>query len=183
MGIRWFALTVKPQHERAVAEQLAAKSLEAYVPIYRSRRWWSDRVKIMELPLFPRYIFCRFALEERVKVLSTPGVISIVSFDGNPYPLDDKEVDAIRRIAESNLVFTPWPFLQIGHRVHICRGPLKGLEGILAKEKTVYLAVVNVHLLQRAVAVEIERDFLQTVPNNGSIRMGRVGAPTDVCLQ
>src|ERR1035441_3489792 len=70
--MNWFALVVKPQHEKAVAEQLQAKALEHYLPLYRARRRWSDRMKAVDLPLFPRYVFCRFGFEERLKVLSTP---------------------------------------------------------------------------------------------------------------
>jgi transcription antitermination factor NusG len=159
----WFALTVKPQHERSVAEQLAAKSLEGYVPLYRTRRLWSDRRKTVELPLFPRYVFCRFRFEDRLKVLSTLSVISIVGFGGTPCPVTDKEIDVIKRMIDSNLPIMPWPFLRIGQHVQIRQGPLSGLEGILAKEKAAYRVVVNVEMLQRAVAVEIERDLLEAI--------------------
>jgi transcription antitermination factor NusG len=161
--MNWYALTVKPQHERSVAEQLAAKSLEGYVPFYRTRRPWSDRMKTLELPLFPRYVFCRFRFEERLKVLSTLSVISIVGFGGTPCPVTEKEIDLIKRMIDSNLPIMPWPCLRIGQRVRIRQGPLSGVEGILAKEKAAYRVVVNVEMLQRAVAVEIERDLLEAI--------------------
>jgi transcription antitermination factor NusG len=164
--MKWFALTVRPQHERAVAERLAAKALEVYVPTYRSRRRWSDRVKMIELPLFPQYVFCQFGFEERLNVLSTLSVNSIVSFGGRPYPLDDQEIAAIKRIEASDVAFTPWPFLRAGQRIRICGGPLKGLEGILAREKAAYRVVVNVNVLQRAVAVEIDRALLEPAPSD-----------------
>src|SRR5258707_15878791 len=69
--MHWFALTTKPRHEMAVVKQLTAKSIEACVPVYRQRRRWSDRTKIIESPLFPRYVFCRFQFEDRLKVLRT----------------------------------------------------------------------------------------------------------------
>ena len=81
---RWFAVTVKPQHEKAVAAQLEAKGLEGYVPVYRDRHRWSDRVRTVELPLFPRYVFARFRLAERLSVVTVPSVTSIVSFGGKP---------------------------------------------------------------------------------------------------
>lgn len=84
--MHWYALTVRPQHEKAVADQLQAKALESYVPLYRARRRWSDRSKTIELPLFSRYTFCRFSFEQRLRVLQTPSVVSIVGFGGKPCP-------------------------------------------------------------------------------------------------
>ncbi len=163
--MHWFALTVKPHHERAVEAQLNAKSLETYVPFYRSKRRWSDRVKTIELPLFSGYAFCRFRFEDRLKVLSIPSVTSMVGFGGTPCPIPDKEIELVALIVNSGLPITPWPFLRIGDRVRICQGSLSGLEGILAKEKAQFRVVVNVEMLQRAVAVEIQRDSLEAIVN------------------
>ncbi|MGI9072197.1 MAG: transcription termination/antitermination protein NusG [Bryobacteraceae bacterium] len=159
----WFALTVKPQHERSVEAQLRAKSLEAYVPLYCSRRHWSDRLKTLELPLFSRYVFCRFKFEDRFKVLNVPSVMSIVGFGGSPCPISEREIEVVRLIVSSGLAIMPCPFLRIGDWVRISQGPLSGLEGILAKEKAPYRVVINVDMLQRAVAVEIERDLLEAI--------------------
>ena len=158
--MRWYALTVKPQHEKAVAEQLRVKGLETYLPVYRSRRRWSDRVKTIDLPLFPQYVFSQFHLEERVRVLQTASVLSIVSFAGAPCPVEASQLEALRAIVGSGLPYSPWPFLHAGQRVRICGGPLKGVEGILAREKSECRVVVNMELLQRAVAVEMERDLV-----------------------
>ena len=78
--MNWYALVVRPQHEKAVAASLVAKALDSYVPLYRDRRRWSDRVRILELPLFSRYVFCRCSFADRIKVLGTPSVMSMVSF-------------------------------------------------------------------------------------------------------
>ena len=156
--MHWFALTVKPRHEKAVAERLAARALESYAPLYRDRRRWSDRVRTVELPLFPRYVFCRFRFADRLKVLSMPSVQAVVGFGGEPAPVRDEEIDAIKTLLGSGLAVVPWPYLRVGQRVRICEGPLSGLEGILAREKSAYRVVINVELLQRGVAVEIDRD-------------------------
>ena len=76
----WFALTVKPRHEKATALQLDRKGLESYLPLYRSKRRWSDRFKEVELCLFPGYVFCRFGFERRLDVLNVSSVHSIVGF-------------------------------------------------------------------------------------------------------
>src|ERR1017187_9157461 len=139
LHMHWFALTVKPRHEKAVAEHLLARSLESYAPVYRERRRWSDRLRTVELPLFPRYVFCRFSFADRLKVISMPSVQSVVGFGGEPAPVQHEEIDAVKTLAGS------------------------GLEGILAREKSGYRVVINVELLQRAVAVEIDRNFVGTI--------------------
>ncbi len=162
--MNWFALYVKPQHEKSVAEQLNAKSVNGYVPLFRSRRRWSDRVKAVELPLFPRYVFARFNFEERLKVLSVSSVVSLVGFGGKPCPMTEEDIDRVKSLVNSGVPIMPWPLLRVGQRVRIHKGPLSGIEGILVREKAAYRVVVNVDLLQRAVAVEIERDLVESLP-------------------
>lgn len=159
--IHWFAVTVKPQHEKAVAEQLQAKAFEAYVPLYRSRHHWSDRVKVVELPLFPRYVFGRFGFEERSRVLATPGVTSIVSFSGRPCPVSDQEIDAVKTMVGSGLPVKVWPYVGVGQKIRVRHGAMAGLEGILVRVKADYRIVVNLQLLNRGVCVEVERDLVE----------------------
>jgi len=156
-------VTVKPQHEKAVVEQLQAKALDAYVPLYRAKHRWSDRAKTVELPLFPRYVFCRIGSGERSKVLTTMGVTSIVGFNGKPCPVPDEEIAAVKTMVRSGLALKVWPSLGVGQRIRIREGAMAGLEGILVREKTSYRIVVNLELLNRGVAVEVDRDNLESV--------------------
>src|SRR5271165_3118182 len=157
----WYALAVKPQHEKSVAEQLSADSLESYLPLYRARHRWSDRVKVVELPLFPHYVFCRFDFESRLKVLRLSGVRKIVGFGGKPYPVEDSIIQHLKAVVGSGLPYSPWPLIRVGERVRIDAGPLQGTEGILVRDKSSYRVVINVDLLNRGVAVELERDCVQ----------------------
>lgn len=165
--MQWFVLTVKPQHEKAVAQQLQAKSLEGYVPVYSSQRRWSDRIKTIELPLFPRYVFCRFNFEDRTKILSILSVTSIVGFGGSPCPLRESDIETIRSMVSSGIPVAPTRPVYVGQKVRIVEGALCGLEGILAREKGRYRVVVNMDMLQRGVAVDIHRDSLTVIPGNG----------------
>ena len=70
----WYALTVKPQHERAASRYLRDKGLDEFSPLYRARKRWSDRWKEVERCLFPGYVFCRFSYDDRLRVLGTPGI-------------------------------------------------------------------------------------------------------------
>jgi len=159
----WYALTVKPNHERAAAQALESKGLETFVPLYRSRRRWSDRIKELELPLFAGYVFCRFPGTERARILSTPGVNSVVGFGNQPAPLDDGEIRAVRSLVASGLPVGPWPFLRVGERVRVEAGPLCGVEGILTQVKDAWRVVLSIELLQRSIAAEVDRDSLTVV--------------------
>ncbi len=155
MGTPWYALSVKHQHERTIQRALSEGGFEAFSPTYRARRQWSDRVKEIELPLFAGYVFCRFPLEAKVRILNTPAVSRVVQFGGTPTAVPDTEIDAIRSIVASKLPMRPWPRLKCGDRVRIERGPLRGVVGVLLKEKDALELIVSVELLQRSVAVQV----------------------------
>jgi transcriptional antiterminator RfaH len=155
---RWYALAVRYQHERQTERALQSKGLETLVPLYRSRRQWSDRVKDVELPLFAGYVLARFALTERVAVLDTPGVARIVGFGGAIAALEDSEIADLQRLLASNLNLAPWPYLKPGDRVRVERGSLRGLEGTLLRTKDALRLIIGVELLQRSIAVELDRE-------------------------
>ncbi len=159
----WYALTVKPRHERAASGYLRDKGLEEFSPVYRARRRWSDRWKETELCLFPGYIFCRFSYEQRLLVLGTPGIHSIVGFARTPAPVPDSEIAAIRKMIDSGRRVEPWPRLRIGERIRIEEGCLQGICGVLVRERDCWRVVVNVELLERSVAVEIDRESVTAV--------------------
>jgi transcription antitermination factor NusG len=156
----WYALTVKPQHERTASQYLRQKGFEEFSPVYMATRRWSDRLKEVESCLFPGYVFCRFSYEERLQVLGTPSVTSIVGFSRTPIPVPDDEIAAVRTMMKSGARLEPWPYLSVGERVWIAQGSLGGLCGALVREKDRLRVVVNVELLQQSIAVEIERELI-----------------------
>ena len=165
----WYAIRVQSKFENLASVTLHGKGYEEFLPLYRSRRRWSDRVKELDLPLFPGYLFCRFDVHDRLlPILTTPGVISIIGAGKTPVPIDDEEIGAIRAILCSGLLTQPWPFLRVGSKVYIERGPLAGVEGIITNTDKVYRLIVSVSLLQRSVAVEIDREWARPIPD----RMG-----------
>jgi len=161
----WFALAVRPRHEKTTASALRFKGYEEFVPLYRSRRRWSDRFKEVELPLFAGYVFCRFDSTRRVPILSTPGVVRIIGFGKEPICVPDTEVEALRAIARSGLMVEPWPFLEAGCRVAIEDGPLRGIHGTLLDiNKNRERLVLSVALLRRSVAVEMDMRWVRPLP-------------------
>lgn len=157
----WYALRVKARHEKRVSDNLCAMGRTVFLPQYLSRRRWTDRYKESLFPLFPGYTFCRLSASEHWWVPQLPSVHGIVGFGNTPTPLDEDEVKAIQSIAHSGLPAVPWPPLHCGDRVRLMDGPLRGLQGQLVSLRGTHRFIVAVSLLQRSVAVEIERDWLE----------------------
>lgn len=172
---KWFALRVRSGSEKLVATIAENKGVENFLPLYQSRRRWSDRIKSVELPLFPGYLFCRLNPKYRLPVLTIPGVQHFVGIGKIPVPIDEAEIGAIQAAIRSGLRTEPWPYLTLGQRVRLEQGPLEGLEGFLIEVRKQHRIIVSVELLMRSVAVEIERDWV--TPANASIH--KTAAPTD----
>jgi len=174
----WFALRIRSRCEKNVAAALNEKGYEVFLPLYCHRRRWSDRIKEIEEPLFPGYLFCRFDLQKRLPILITPHVILIVGTGKMPVPVDDREIAALQSIVKSGLEAQPWPFLRLGQTVRVLQGPLRGVEGTLVAFKAGHRLVVSVTLLQRSVAVEVDHDWVTPiVAEQSSTNM--VGFPTE----
>ena len=168
----WFAVQVMGRREKLAHEFLLSKGYESFLPLYTCRRNWSDRIKQLELPLFPGYLFCRFNLYKRLPILQTPGILCIVGIGKVPVPISEEEISAIRSVIDARLPAEPWPFLQAGQRVRLKSGPLQGLDGIVLQLRSSCRLVVSVQLLQRSIAAEIdsawvERSRLQDLQTGG----------------
>jgi transcriptional antiterminator NusG len=160
--LNWFALKTVT-HEKTVAECLRMKGFEEFLPLYKTRKRWSDRFKEVHLPFFPGYIFCRFDVTNRLPILTTQGVSFIVGSGKIPIAIPDQEIAALKLVVSSGLAAGPCPFLELGQRVRIGEGPLEGLEGILTNIKSEWRVVVSVSLLQRSLSVEIDRQWIRTI--------------------
>lgn len=159
----WYALQVRPRFEKIIASTLASKGYEGFLPLYRHRSRWSDRMKEVELPLFSGYLFCRFDINKRLPVVITPGVMHIVGIGNTFYPVDDEEIAALQAIVLSGLQTEPRSYLNIGEKVRIEIGPLAGVEGILQAMRGSNRLIVSVSLLQRSVSVEISESWVVPV--------------------
>ena len=164
---RWFALRVKSRCEKVVATIAQNKGFEGFLPFYQSRRRWSDRLKLVELPLFPGYVFCRLDQHHRLPLLTIPGVLHLVGSGKIPTPIDDREVAAIQRAVRSGLLTEPYPFLEVGQRVRLEDGPLAGLEGIFVGTSKQQRIIVSLALLKRSVAVAIEPHWAKPLDVSG----------------
>lgn len=166
----WYALRVKSNFERVVSAQLRSSGFDEFLPVYRIRRRWSDRVKEIEAPLFPGYIFARFEVGNRLPILKTPGVVAVVGIGKQPVAVPEQEVDAVRRVLASELTVYPWPFLRLGQPVRIEGGALEGVEGIFIETKGRHRLVVSVEILQRSVSVEVDRESVRSIVDTPGLR-------------
>ena len=159
----WFALQVYSRKERLASSHLASQGYECFLPLYKNLRQWSDRVKEIEQPLFPGYLFCRFDFQERRPIVMTPGVLQIVGNGRTAMPVPDEEVSALQTAVASGIPQQPWPYIEVGEKVRVTYGTLAGLEGILVNFKGNHRVVLSVGLLQRSVALEVDLAWLTAI--------------------
>jgi transcription antitermination factor NusG len=151
----WFAAYTVANHEQRVARQLADRAIPHYLPIYQSVRQWKDRKMRLDLPLFPGYVFVEIPLHDRLKVIQIPSVVHLVGSGGQPTPLRDSDVAAIRMCMEHSDKIEPHS-ISVGQTVRIVRGAFAGMEGVLERKKGISRLVLCVSLIMRAVAIEID---------------------------
>ena len=163
-GPGWFAIYTKHQHEKLAAGSLAYKGFEVFLPLYTAVRQWSDRTKELSLPLFPCYLFLRRGLEQRLSILTTPGVQGLVGFAGVAAIIPDVEIEALRRALVRGARVEPHPFLKCGDWVRVKCGPLEGIEGVLVRHKSQFRLVLSVELVQKSAAVEVDAWGVERVP-------------------
>jgi transcription antitermination factor NusG len=160
---RWFAVYTTPRHEKHVSEILAERQIETFLPLYRANRQWKKSSPVvLDLPLFPTYVFVRIERKSRGVILGTPGVLSIVGSSKEAWPLPELEIDALRSgLLERKI--EPHPYLVVGERVRIMAGVMAGVEGVLVRKKNDLRVVLSLDTIMRSVAVEVNADDIEPV--------------------
>jgi transcriptional antiterminator NusG len=151
----WCAVQVIPRHEMIVSTILRSKGYEEFLPRYRVKRQWSDRVKEIEIPLFTGYVFCRLDSGIPWSIVATPSVVRIVGTRKEISVIDEKEIEAIQLVMKSGVKVEPCAYAKIGDRVRITNGPLRGVQGIVTGYKNQQRLVLSVDLIQSSVSVEV----------------------------
>jgi len=154
--VAWFALWTRSRHEQVVREQLGHKHIEAFLPTVTRWSRWKDRKKKIDWPLFPGYCFARFDPHERLPILKCAGVVSIISFEGEPAAIPEHEIEGIRQLVESELAYDPCPLIREGMMVEVAHGPLRGVVGRLVRKNEKARLVLSVDLIGQAVSVEVD---------------------------
>ena len=169
---RWYALQVRSRWESSTTTLLSGKGYQTFLPTFKTEKRWRGRPRKVDAPLFPGYVFCQFDALNRLPVLVTPGVLSVVGRGRIPVPVEDSEIDAVHRVVSSGFRAEPWPYLEIGQQVRIQDGALNGLEGILISFRGSRRVVVSVSLLCRSVALDIDRSGVCPIQSTRSTVVG-----------
>ena len=154
-GALWYAIRTRARHEKRVRDRLLVGQIETFLPLCERWSQWKDRKQLVEFPLFPGYCFARFPLTDRTRVLSVPGIASLVGLHGRPEPVPEAEIDGVRRLIASRFRYDPHPFLEEGMEVEVVRGPLAGVRGKLLRKDRSTRLVLSVSLIRQAAVVEI----------------------------
>jgi transcription antitermination factor NusG len=159
MSIAWYAVYAQVRHEGKVYSRLVAKSFECVFP--QVERWSRrrDRRKRIQVPLFPGYLFVRTLLDNytHVKILQTPGVVSLVRNEDGPLPVPDNQMNSLLTLLGNASVLSSHPYLREGMKVRVATGPLYGCEGILVRRRHEKARlVVAIDIIQQAVSVELD---------------------------
>jgi len=159
---RWYALYTKSRAEKKAEKELAAKGIEAYLPLEKRLKQWSDRKKWVEEPLIRSYIFVRVNKKEIQKAIYTPGILTLVTFEGKPAPIPDKQIQAIKDILSSEEKFevTSDKF-EIGEKVEVTQGGLQGLKGEMVKHLNKFKVLIRLEVIDQNLLVNINPSYLK----------------------
>jgi len=171
---RWYAVHAASKYEKKVIEHLKLRGVEALLPMYTAiRRRMNRTIATLELPLFPGYLFVHTQLQNRVRVLEVPGVISLVGFGPRPTPVDDAEIELLaNRIRRFDPM--PYPNMQIGDRVRVKSGPLAGAVGVLIQRKNNLRLVISMNLIMQSISVEVDGADIEPLPASSRSGISRV---------
>jgi transcription antitermination factor NusG len=155
---RWFAVHTYARHEKVVAQAVREQGIASFLPLVKQVRQWSDRRKVVELPLFGCYVFVKISptSKQRVRVLQTNGVLSFVGTHGMGIPIPEKQIEAVRLLVEEQLPVCSHPFLKVGQRVRIRSGALAGMEGILVSRSGERALVISLDAIQRSLSISVQ---------------------------
>ncbi len=158
----WYACHTRARSEKKAASLLRRKGFPTYLPMVPTERQWSDRKKVVEWPVFPSYVFCRFEREELIPVVRTPGVADVVRHAGEPAAIRDEEIENVRRFVEalaaSGLRPNPAPDFRTGQTVRVVSGPFRGVRGRVREIRGRRRLLVGIDRIGQALEVDVSAD-------------------------
>jgi transcription antitermination factor NusG len=162
---QWYALYTRSRFEKKMLSELTDRSIDVFLPMREVLSRWKDRKKRIWIPLFPGYIFVNHVdtPENRFRILNIPGAVRFVGHEGHALPIPEEQIHYVRRFLESNIAIDPYPYIQVGSRVEVVAGPLKGIQGLLVEKRGRFRFVIQVDLIRQAVSVEIDASDVHPV--------------------
>lgn len=159
----WYALYTRSRYEKKVESALRKIEIGAFLPLKDVIRNWSDRKKLIQEPLFSSYVFVYANKKERFLSLTTPGVVRMVGFNGQPSRIPDSQIDAVRRILECGYSTEDYAYLSKGEEVEIISGPLTGVRGYVAEKRGKKHFVISVDGICKSISINIDARNLRPI--------------------
>ena len=151
----WYIAYTLPRHEKAVAHRLGTQDIASYLPLYSEVRHWKHRKIEVELPLFPGYVFVRMLLADKSRILSHPGIIRLLSVNGNTAVFPDEDMLNLKSsLARWNA--KPYPFLVSGKRIRIKSGPFAGLDGTIVRRNGRRKLIVTLDMINSSMLLDLD---------------------------
>ena len=164
---RWYACYTRSRHEKQVSRLLEERGFETFLPLVGRVSQWKDRRKLVQWPLFPSYVFGRFGDADMQRVLATPGVAGLVRTNGRPTPIDDEELDNVRRfartLADGDVEVEHRPFLAEGEWVEVMDGPFQGIRGIVVQRRNRRRVLIGLKAIGQALEIDIDTRALRPI--------------------
>jgi len=151
----WHVIYTKPRFEKKVFELLQQHKIEAFLPLQRTIRQWKDRKKLVELPLFPSYLFVHISSVNKWEVLSINGVVRFLQFEGRDATLPESDIEAIRKSLVANPEVSDNQEFKYGDEVVITSGPLVGLEGVLVESNGKKRLAIQINAIEKLLLVNV----------------------------
>ncbi len=159
---RWYAVYVRSRSEKKVFKQLIEQGTDSYLPLLKTLRQWSDRKKMVELPLFSSYVFVNISPKQFDYVLNVQGIVKFVNFDDKPATIPEKQIESLRLLLFSGEKFEiGFDEFKLGEKVEVIAGPLKGFNGILADYKGKKRVLLRIETINQSLFVQIRPSYLK----------------------
>lgn len=164
MAKKWFALYTKSRTEKKVNQALIDKGIECYLPLEKKLKLWSDRKKWVEEPFIRSYIFVYTEIQNLQKALNTPGVVTVIRFEGKPASIREEQIKMIEAVLSSNEDYElSTEQFEPGEQVEIERGSLKGFFGELVHHLNKYKVLVRLDSINQNILIRINPSYLKKV--------------------
>lgn len=157
----WLVLRTRSRHESTVESDLQQRRITAYLPKRNVTKRWRDRKAVVQMPLFPGYVFVQPSEDQYENMRYIRGSCGLVLFGSRPAAMPERDLEAVRILVNSGAALAANPRIIPGQRVAVVAGPFMGIQGELARVKNQERLVINAHLLSSSVSVEVDTDTIE----------------------
>src|SRR5665213_4560732 len=161
----WYAVSTRSRQEKVAASMLESFGIENFLPLAMERRQWSDRKQVVNVPLFPGYLFVRIPMlhELQLRVLKVPGVVRFIGNQSGPQAIPNAEIEGVQTVLSHRIPCIPCSIPRVGDRVRISRGVLAGIEGTFVRSGSDTRLVISVEMIQQSISVQVDASDVEPV--------------------